>query len=330
MEGTCLRADECISLGELTRDWSDGEKLCVHLYECQNWARLAYEGKCVDTCPDGTFISEDQSSCISACESGLFEELTRFETPQRRCVATCTYRLEVQEAEIRCYADGCPENFYHEPSAPADQPNCIAQCKPTEYLHEAKECLTKAECNAQRAFVQDSQCVAAVDCGSGTFAYEATGNCEEHTPAPDGDFDPALRGKGVYACATGAVLDVREETWKCVSRLTCIQSDGILTDEETCIDRAGWLEKEQNFVDITFHAATYSGSGEMSAENVCAVPGAEFVAERTCGCGNAYLDVTGGSPVCTVSPAFDANHLDFSFAYEANGQEVEAHVIIGS
>ena len=62
----------------------------------------------------------------------------------------------------------------------------------------------------------------------------------------------------------------------------------------------------------------------MSAESACAVPGARFVAERACGCGSMYLDMAGDGP------AFDTSHLGFSFTYEADEREIEAHVLIRS
>ena len=243
------------------------------------------------------------SACITTCKGGLFEELTRFQTPQRRCVTECKYRSEESDTGTHCYADGCPVDLYYVPGAPAEQPNCVAQCETTEYRYEAsKQCLTKAECNAKNAFAQDSQCVSAANCSSGTFAYEATGNCEAHEPASDGGFDQKRLRDSVYACAAKVVLDVRGEAWGCTSRLTCLQSGGILAEEETYIDRAEWLSDERNFVDVTFHAAVYDGSGELSAESACAVPGARFVAERACGCGSMYLDMAGDVPRASLLP----------------------------
>ena len=135
----------------------------------------------------------------------------------------------------------------------------------------------------------------------------------------------------MYICKTQTdFLDKRSDTRSCISRLGCVKSGGILTENSACIDKTIWLtENQKNFVDSTFFARTYDG--EMKPTNVCEAKNSDFGTDRACDCPSGkYLDTTGNALACVEKPTFDVDRLELTFSYKAGEYNLEARILVGS
>lgn len=251
----------------------------------------------------------------------------------KECIAECGQYFYVEEEHQYCI-DSCTEDY--------------------KYLQESGQCTSYEQCAGSARFIYDEEeqllCIDAKTCHEKNgYAYAGIMRCDMTEPEENGHFYEELVEEHIYWCEDDdySILDTVSEKWKCVSQLQCLTDlHGIFYEAvggDVCIDRDFWLSTSpMAFVNIDFFAAMYSGEefptdpAEVCKDDGVTVPGAVFVAERTCGCPSEgdtkYLGVYGENDelMCSTPAKFDRDHLELTVAYKAGEKDITAYLVLDS